>query len=56
MRLALGTPAAAPADEAEMAELGCALPSGRAPRRVLIGGLGFGFTLRRVLEESVAAG
>lgn len=36
--------------EAEMAELGCALPSGRAPRRVLIGGLGFGFTLRRVLE------
>jgi spermidine synthase len=36
--------------EAEMAELGCARVAGKAPRRVLIGGLGFGFTLRRVLE------
>ena len=36
--------------EAEMAELGCAALTGDAPRRVLIGGLGFGFTLRRVLE------
>jgi spermidine synthase len=36
--------------EAEMAELGCAPVAGREPRRVLIGGLGFGFTLRRVLE------
>lgn len=36
--------------EAEMAELGCAAFAGEAPRRVLIGGLGFGFTLRRVLE------
>jgi spermidine synthase len=36
--------------EAEMAEFGCALVGGRAPKRVLIGGLGFGFTLRRVLE------
>lgn len=36
--------------EAEMAELGCAGSRAGAPRRVLIGGLGFGFTLRRVLE------
>ena len=36
--------------EAEMAELGCAGLRAGAPRRVLIGGLGFGFTLRRVLE------
>ena len=36
--------------EAEMAELGCAAFTGEAKRRVLIGGLGFGFTLRRVLE------
>ena len=36
--------------EAEMAELGCAGFVGGAARRVLIGGLGFGFTLRRVLE------
>lgn len=36
--------------EAEMAELGCAEFAGDAPKRVLIGGLGFGFTLRRVLE------
>jgi spermidine synthase len=36
--------------EAEMAELGCAGFTGDAPRHVLIGGLGFGFTLRRVLE------
>ena len=37
---------AATASELLMAELGC----GRGPGRVLIGGLGFGFTLRRVLE------
>jgi len=36
--------------EAEMAELGCATLAGTARKRVLIGGLGFGFTLRRVLE------
>lgn len=36
--------------EAQMAELGCAEFVGAAPRRVLIGGLGFGFTLRRTLE------
>jgi spermidine synthase len=36
----------ATASEVLMAELGCA----RGPGRVLIGGLGFGFTLRRVLE------
>ena len=36
----------AKASETLMAELGC----GRGPGRVLIGGLGFGFTLRRVLE------
>ncbi|GAA5479225.1 polyamine aminopropyltransferase [Haloferula helveola] len=36
----------ATASEERMAELACE----RKPRRVLIGGLGFGFTLRRVLE------
>ena len=36
--------------EAEMAELGCAVLAPGRPARVLIGGLGFGFTLRRVLE------
>jgi len=36
--------------EAEMARLGCEGFAGDAPKRVLIGGLGFGFTLRRVLE------
>jgi spermidine synthase len=36
--------------EAQMAELGCAGFVGTSPKRVLIGGLGFGFTLRRVLE------
>jgi len=36
--------------EAEMAELGCAAFVGGGRKRVLIGGLGFGFTLRRVLE------
>ncbi len=36
--------------EAQMAELGCAAFAGEATKRVLIGGLGFGFTLRRVLE------
>lgn len=35
--------------EATMAELGCR-PGHRASARVLIGGLGFGFTLKRVLE------
>ncbi|MEP2777201.1 MAG: spermine synthase [Luteolibacter sp.] len=38
----------APSSEQTMAELGCnAMP---AKPRILIGGLGFGFTLRRVLE------
>lgn len=36
----------ATASEEQMAELACE----RRPRRVLIGGLGFGFTLKRVLE------
>ncbi len=36
--------------EAEMAELGCAPFAAAGSKRVLIGGLGFGFTLRRVLE------
>lgn len=36
--------------EAEMAEVGCVRVAGKMPKRVLIGGLGFGFTLRRVLE------
>jgi spermidine synthase len=36
--------------EAELAERGCATIRGDHPPRVLIGGLGFGFTLRRVLE------
>ena len=35
--------------EGKMAELGCR-PGHRASARVLIGGLGFGFTLKRVLE------
>lgn len=38
----------AAASEQEMATLAC--PPSEKPRRVLIGGLGFGFTLRRVLE------
>jgi len=36
--------------EAELAERGCAKLVDGGPARVLIGGLGFGFTLRRVLE------
>jgi spermidine synthase len=36
--------------ETHMAELGCAALAGPARKRVLIGGLGFGFTLRRTLE------
>lgn len=36
--------------EAQMAELGCEAFAGGSHKRVLIGGLGFGFTLRRVLE------
>ena len=43
----------ASASEQEMAEVACAqLPAGA---RVLIGGLGFGFTLRRVLELAGSA-
>lgn len=36
--------------EKVLAQLACARLSGKAGMRVLIGGLGFGFTLRRVLE------
>ncbi|MBL8857270.1 MAG: spermine synthase [Planctomycetes bacterium] len=36
--------------EAQMAELAVPAVSGGGPRRVLIGGLGFGFTLRHMLE------
>lgn len=37
--------------EKVLAELACARLGGKAGARVLIGGLGFGFTLRRVLES-----
>jgi spermidine synthase len=40
----------ATASEARLAELACAKLGGRDGRRILIGGLGFGVTLRRVLE------
>lgn len=40
----------ASASEKALAELGCDQLRGKSGARVLIGGLGFGFTLRRVLE------
>jgi spermidine synthase len=40
----------ATASEARMADLALARPGAAATRKVLIGGFGFGFTLRRVLE------
>ena len=40
----------ATSSEMQLAELGCENMAPREHRRVLIGGLGFGFTLRRVLD------
>ena len=40
----------ATASEAQMADLAIVRPGAAAPKHVLIGGFGFGFTLRRVLE------